>query len=137
MEPGHVLEWDRSMGPRTWEGSLRGQLDRGQGWTTAWVGPLAWSGGLGGDISFKVRFLHFQQIPKNNPFPTTFLLVFLLILRDKTVSVKRSYRLFHLITYRGVKQHFVFAMTGCWPLGEQKSCTGCWGLDPSTLYGHV
>ena len=53
MEPGHVLGWDRSMGPRTWEGSLRGQLDRGQGWTTAWVGPLAWSGGLGGDRSLE------------------------------------------------------------------------------------
>ena len=53
MEPGHVLGWDRILGPRTWEGSVRGQLDRSQGWTTAWVGPLAWSGGLGGDRSLE------------------------------------------------------------------------------------
>ena len=53
MEPGHVLGWDRILGPRTWEGSVRGQLDRSQGWTTAWVGPLAWSRGLEGDRSLK------------------------------------------------------------------------------------
>ena len=80
----------------------------------------------------KCDFYIFNKFQKTTHFLLLFLLLFLLILRDKTVSVKRSYRLFHLITYRGVKQHFVFAMTGCWGNKNPALGVGVWIPLPCT-----